>query len=243
MGFSTFSYDKQNLNSWSVLSQCHDTLVQFGGFLASNLSTEDYIKLVPSIDILCNQFHTPHDAAFFLSRPMYAHQILVSIYYYYCTKYDTSSIENLSSTISIFLHTFFFRKPFVHLFYLQSKYDELKKAEKGNKQQQKLQKYVAACEQVMTPVHESVVSLHPPRVWDDLRPQFYATFWSLTMYDLAVPHVAYEREVNKLKTQIREIEENAEMVRSSWHLIALGKTCYFVWTCGINLPIFIIADE
>lgn len=97
-------------------------------------------------------------------------------------------------------------------FALQSKYDELKKAEKGNKQQQKNHKYVAACEQVMKPVHESVVSLHPARVWDDLRPQFYATFWSLTMYDLAVPHAAYEREVNKLKAQIREIEENVEMV-------------------------------
>lgn len=59
--------------------KCHDTLVQFGGFLASNLSTEDYIKRVPSVDVLCNQFHTPHDAAFFLSRPMYAHQILVSV--------------------------------------------------------------------------------------------------------------------------------------------------------------------
>ncbi|TKS83482.1 THO complex subunit 2 [Collichthys lucidus] len=151
-----------------LYDQCHDTLVQFGGFLASNLSTEDYIKRVPSIDILCNQFHTPHDAAFFLSRPMYAHQIL-------------------------------------------SKYDELKKAEKGNRQQQKVHKYVAACEQVMTPVHEAVVSLHPARVWDDLRPQFYATFWSLTMYDLAVPHAAYEREVNKLKTQIKAIEENPEI--------------------------------
>lgn len=102
-------------------------------------------------------------------------------------------------------------------FALQSKYDELKKAEKGNKQQQKNHKYVAACEQVMKPVHESVVSLHPARVWDDLRPQFYATFWSLTMYDLAVPHSAYEREVNKLKAQIREIEENVEMVRTCWH--------------------------
>uniref|UniRef100_A0A3P8S551 THO complex subunit 2 n=1 Tax=Amphiprion percula TaxID=161767 RepID=A0A3P8S551_AMPPE len=152
-----------------LYDQCHDTLVQFGGFLASNLSTEDYIKRVPSIDILCNQFHTPHDAAFFLSRPMYAHQIL------------------------------------------QSKYDELKKAEKGNRQQQKVHKYVAACEQVMTPVHEAVVSLHPARVWDDLRPQFYATFWSLTMYDLAVPHSAYEREVNKLKVQIKAIEENPEI--------------------------------
>uniref|UniRef100_A0A3Q3KHK3 THO complex subunit 2 n=1 Tax=Monopterus albus TaxID=43700 RepID=A0A3Q3KHK3_MONAL len=151
-----------------LYDQCHDTLVQFGGFLASNLSTEDYIKRVPSIDVLCNQFHTPHDAAFFLSRPMYAHQIL-------------------------------------------SKYDELKKAEKGNRQQQKVHKYVAACEYVMTPVHEAVVSLHPARVWDDLRPQFYATFWSLTMYDLAVPQAAYEREVNKLKVQIKAIEDNPEI--------------------------------
>jgi len=61
-------------------------------------------------------------------------------------------------------------------------------------------------------VHEAVVSLHPARVWDDLRPQFYATFWSLTMYDLAVPHVAYDREVNKLKVQIKAIEENPEIV-------------------------------
>uniref|UniRef100_A0A9J8A4E2 THO complex subunit 2 n=1 Tax=Cyprinus carpio carpio TaxID=630221 RepID=A0A9J8A4E2_CYPCA len=151
-----------------LYDQCHDTLVQFGGFLASNLSTEDYIKRVPSVDVLCNQLHTPHDAAFFLSRPMYAHQIL-------------------------------------------SKYDELKKAEKGNRQQQKVHKYIAACEQIMAPVHEAVVSLHLPKVWDDLRPQFYATFWSLTMYDLAVPHNAYDREVNKLKMQIKAIDENTEM--------------------------------
>lgn len=96
----------------------------------------------------------------------------------------------------------------------QSKYDELKKADKGNRQQ-KVQKYVAACEQVMAPVHEAVVSLHPPRVWDDLRPQFYATFWSLTMYDLAVPHSAYDREVNKLKVQIKAIEDNQEIVSNT----------------------------
>ncbi|XP_043560804.1 THO complex subunit 2 isoform X1 [Chiloscyllium plagiosum] len=151
-----------------LYDQCHDTLVQFGGFLASNLSTEDYIKRVPSIDVLCNQFHTPHDAAFFLSRPMYAHHI-------------------------------------------SSKYDELKKAEKGNKQQQKVHKYINACELVMAPVHDAVVSLHPPKVWDDISPQFYATFWSLSMYDLAVPSSSYDREVNKLKVQMKAIDDNQEM--------------------------------
>ncbi|KAM4663955.1 THO complex subunit 2 [Discoglossus pictus] len=151
-----------------LYDQCHDTLVQFGGFLASNLSTEDYVKRVPSIDVLCNDFHTPHDAAFFLSRPMYAHHI-------------------------------------------SSKYDELKKAEKGNKQQHKVHKYITACEVVMAPVHEAVISLHPPKVWDDISPQFYATFWSLTMYDLSVPTSSYSREVNKLKAQMKAVDENGEM--------------------------------
>lgn len=99
----------------------------------------------------------------------------------------------------------------------KAKYDELKKAEKGNRQQQKVHKYIAACEQVMAPVHEAVVSLHLPRVWDDLRPQFYATFWSLTMYDLSVPHSAYDREVNKLKMQIKAIDENTEMVGGNFY--------------------------
>ncbi|XP_037678702.1 THO complex subunit 2 [Choloepus didactylus] len=151
-----------------LYDQCHDTLVQFGGFLASNLSTEDYIKRVPSVDVLCNEFHTPHDAAFFLSRPMYAHHI-------------------------------------------SSKYDELKKSEKGSKQQHKVHKYITSCEMVMAPVHEAVVSLHVSKVWDDISPQFYATFWSLTMYDLAVPHTSYEREVNKLKVQMKAIDDNQEM--------------------------------
>lgn len=99
-------------------------------------------------------------------------------------------------------------------FNLQSKYDELKKAEKGNKQQHKVHKYITSCELVMAPVHDAVISLHLPKVWDDISPQFYATFWSLTMYDLAVPHSSYDREVNKLKVQMKAIDDNQEMVCS-----------------------------
>lgn len=104
---------------------------------------------------------------------------------------------------------------FVFTFYLQSKYDELKKSEKGSKQQHKVHKYITSCEMVMAPVHEAVVSLHVSKVWDDISPQFYATFWSLTMYDLAVPHTSYEREVNKLKVQMKAIDDNQEMVGGS----------------------------
>ncbi|KAM4818053.1 THO complex subunit 2 isoform 2-T2 [Thomomys bottae] len=175
-----------------LYDQCHDTLVQFGGFLASNLSTEDYIKRVPSIDVLCNEFHTPHDAAFFLSRPMYAHHISSS---------EPGRNAALRKEGSWTVRS---RDSY-------SKYDELKKSEKGNKQQHKVHKYISSCEMVMAPVHEAVVSIHVAKVWDDISPQFYATFWSLTMYDLAVPHSSYEREVNKLKVQMKAIDDNQEM--------------------------------
>uniref|UniRef100_UPI00358DF603 THO complex subunit 2 isoform X2 n=1 Tax=Myxine glutinosa TaxID=7769 RepID=UPI00358DF603 len=150
-----------------LYDQCHDTLVQFGGFLATNMSTEDYTRRMPSIDVLCMQFHTPPDAAFFLCRPMYAHQIL-------------------------------------------SKYDETKKSDKSSKPT-KAQRYMQASATIMAPVQEAVQCLHPSRVWEDMSPQFYATFWSLAMYDLAVPTASYSREVGKLEAQLRVIEDTQDM--------------------------------
>ncbi|XP_048653062.1 THO complex subunit 2 [Marmota marmota marmota] len=114
--------------------------------------------------------------------------------------------EQLKAEVRVAIFVYFF-----FTFYLQSKYDELKKSEKGSKQQHKVHKYITSCEMVMAPVHEAVVSLHVSKVWDDISPQFYATFWSLTMYDLAVPHTSYEREVNKLKVQMKAIDDNQEM--------------------------------
>ncbi|XP_032812381.1 THO complex subunit 2 isoform X4 [Petromyzon marinus] len=150
-----------------LYDQCHDTLVQFGGFLASNMSTEDYVRRMAPIDMLCLQFHAPHDAAFFLCRPMYAHQIM-------------------------------------------SKYEELKKADKGNKLN-KTQRYIQASMAVMSPVQEAVTALHPTRVWEDISPQFYGTFWTLSMYDLSVPTASYEREVGKLRAQLRAIDDTQDM--------------------------------
>lgn len=123
---------------------------------------------------------------------------------------NLSYIEELLWSWMIFVYRDYKYLPFY--FYPQSKYDELKKAEKGNKQQHKVHKYITSCELVMAPVHDAVISLHLPKVWDDISPQFYATFWSLTMYDLAVPHSSYDREVNKLKVQMKAIDDNQEMV-------------------------------
>jgi len=58
-----------------LFDQCHDTLVQFGTFLASNLSQDDYTSNLPSIEQLLTEFHVNADLAFFLARPMFNHLI------------------------------------------------------------------------------------------------------------------------------------------------------------------------
>lgn len=82
------------------------------------------------------------------------------------------------------------------------KYEALRKADPNRKTlaaAAKTAKFCEAVAEVMGPVAASVRPLHPPKVWEDISPQFLTTFWSLTMYDLFTPTKAYEREIMKIK--------------------------------------------
>ncbi|XP_052077849.1 THO complex subunit 2-like isoform X3 [Mytilus californianus] len=157
-----------------LYDQCQDTLVQFGSFLSMQLSTEEFVKRLPSVDTLIMSYNVPADAAFFLCRTQYAYAI------------------NL-------------------------KYDELRKIDKANKQtssQQKTQRYIEASEGVMEPVINSIRPVYNAKVWDDLSPYFFVTFWSLSVYDLAVPTSVYEKQKNSLDSQINTIEDNKDLPQS-----------------------------
>lgn len=60
------------------LLQCLDTLVQFGGFLSTHLSAEEYSRRVPKIDDLGLVYHIPADISFFVLRPIIRNSISVS---------------------------------------------------------------------------------------------------------------------------------------------------------------------
>jgi hypothetical protein len=77
----------------------------------------------------------------------------------------------------------------------------------------KREMYVDACEMVLSPVVESVRPLHPPKVWEDISPNFIVTFWSLTSFDLSVPTDAYEREIDKLK-QLAQTQSSSRESRN-----------------------------
>ncbi|CAH1103884.1 unnamed protein product [Psylliodes chrysocephalus] len=55
--------------------QCQDTLVQFGTFLGSTLSVDEYVNKLPSIQSMLTDYHIPLEVAFFLARPMFNHAI------------------------------------------------------------------------------------------------------------------------------------------------------------------------
>lgn len=64
----------------------------------------------------------------------------------------------------------------------------------------------------MGPVTESVRSLHTPKVWEDISPQFLVTFWSLSMYDLVVPVDSYMKEIAKIKEQSLAVMDSKDTV-------------------------------
>ncbi|KAF7282444.1 hypothetical protein GWI33_002672 [Rhynchophorus ferrugineus] len=149
--------------------QCQDTLVQFGTFLGSTLSVDEYVNKLPSIQSMLLDYHIPTEVAFFLARPMFNHAI-------------------------------------------NQKYDQLRKADPNYKKMStalKNQKFHEAVQEIMQPVSNSLLPLHPIKTWEDITPLFLATFWSLTMYDLYVPEETYQQVINKAKQQsLSAIEAN-----------------------------------
>ncbi|ELU01720.1 hypothetical protein CAPTEDRAFT_223841 [Capitella teleta] len=99
---------------------------------------------------------------------------------------------------------------------IKAKFDELRKADKRDKQSQtdKFQRYIDASEHVMKPICSQVQLGHVGREWNDIGLQFYTTFWSLTMYDLEVPKEAYQKQQEALDTQIQAIRDNKDLTES-----------------------------
>lgn len=58
-----------------LYDQCQETLVQYGSFLSSNLSMDDYIGGLPSLDQLIKEYYLSSDVAFFLIRSMITYNI------------------------------------------------------------------------------------------------------------------------------------------------------------------------
>lgn len=78
----------------------------------------------------------------------------------------------------------------------------------------------------MNPIVDSVRPLHGPKVWEDISPQFFVTFWSLSMYDLQVPHDSYQKEITKLKQLSNQAADSKDSVSSEAAYKLLSSTTF-----------------
>ena len=129
-----------------LTDQCHDTLFQFGGFLSTNLNQEEYTKQVPKIETLIEQYGTPWDVAFFISRQMYNHQII----HHYDGKFEKNFLK-------IFLKDFFLKKFRVKiLMMVLAKISE----DKITDAEQKKEQFIDSADQILLPIATTVESMH-----------------------------------------------------------------------------------
>lgn len=67
----------------------------------------------------------------------------------------------------------------------------------------------------LRPIVEEVLDILPPRAWRGLKPQFYITFWQLTVYDIFVPVEHYKAEIAKLKHAVNIMDGDRTTYGSS----------------------------
>lgn len=84
---------------------------------------------------------------------------------------------------------------------IAAKVEALRKSSdsKSETPEKSLERYTLAAKDALEPVVHSVIPILPSKVWEDISPEFYVTFWSLSMYDLRVPEESYDKEIDRLK--------------------------------------------
>lgn len=115
---------------------------------------------------------------------------------------------HVSSDVAFFLS----RPMYAH--HIQSKYEELRRMDRSVKTTEKpskTQRYLESIDVVMQPVIEVARSLHPSKIWEDMSPLFYTTFWTLSMNDCYVPTTAYEKQKISLKQKLNALDDNQEL--------------------------------
>ncbi|XP_017222292.2 THO complex subunit 2 [Daucus carota subsp. sativus] len=166
--------------------RCHGTLLQYVEFLASAVTPATaYAQLIPTLDDLIHLYHLDPEVAFLIYRPVMR-----------LFKCQTSS--------EVFwpLHC-----------------DESANTEKDvatNPSSQPVLDLGASRKPITwSALLDTARSMLPPKAWNSLSPDLYATFWGLTLYDLYVPRNRYESEISKLHSALKALEELSDNSNSA----------------------------
>ncbi|XP_047974285.1 THO complex subunit 2 isoform X2 [Salvia hispanica] len=162
--------------------RCHGTLLQYVEFLCSAVTpTSSYALLIPTLDELVHQYHLDPEVAFLIYRPV--------MRLFKCQNSSSSFWPLLSK-----------------------EKEDPASADKESEASDLFSTLALDLGSARKPISwlnllDTVKTMLPPKAWNSLSPDLYATFWGLTLYDLHVPRNRYESEIAKLHGSLKALEE------------------------------------
>ncbi|KAL6543872.1 hypothetical protein OROGR_010369 [Orobanche gracilis] len=162
--------------------RCHGTLLQYVDFLCSAvIPASAYAMLIPTLDELVHQYHLDPEVAFFIYRPV--------MRLFRCQN-TSSSFWPLECNEAVTPAT--------------------SEKERGSSDLSTtlVLDLGSSCKPISwLNLLDIVKTMLPPKAWNSLSSDLYATFWGLTLYDLYVPRSRYDSEIAKLCAALRALEE------------------------------------
>ncbi|KAL8142098.1 hypothetical protein V2J09_015130 [Rumex salicifolius] len=160
--------------------RCHGILLQYVEFLCSAVNPATaYAQLIPSLDDLVQKYHLEPEVAFLIYRPVLRlFKCQGSGFFWPLCDYEAGEASLSGKESDISGHGDL-------LLDLGSSQKPIR----------------------WSGLLDTVRSMLPPKAWNSLSPDLYATFWGLTLYDLYVPRSRYESEIGKLHASLKALEE------------------------------------
>ncbi|KAI8812587.1 transcription factor/nuclear export subunit protein 2-domain-containing protein, partial [Cladochytrium replicatum] len=171
--------------SGSVLDHCHRMLVQYFEFLSTYMDKSQYAAAFPDISELCIDYGLEPEVAFHILRPKLQYMM------------KTISVKSSSDAMEVDTNDALLTpdcqppKPDSTPGALPTTGVDSSVWEKG------LRDTILAVNNIV-----------PSHIWKGVTPQFYTTFWQLSLYDIYVPETRYKLEIERQETLVKQLESD-----------------------------------
>ncbi|ORX92450.1 hypothetical protein K493DRAFT_303320 [Basidiobolus meristosporus CBS 931.73] len=191
----------------NLFDECQEVLMQYIELLATNLDKITYSKLIPSMIDLCLTCKVEPDVAFHIIRPKLIYQLSLQE----TTPTPLAPLHENTSNVGQDADA-------MQVDNADANSDVQKPQAEGTEETKSSEPIVerefvgpqdrstGVWQKGLASVISDVTEILPVTAWKGISPQFYVTFWQLSLYDIFIPKDRYKVEVAKQRQIIYALD-------------------------------------
>lgn len=188
----------------NIFDEVTRILAQFLDLLRSNLATQAFDDIVPSVDILINEFGIDPSVAFWISRQSLSASMQRKDIEYSPRKLESHRKEDgtqgRSGSFGVAQAS---KSPEIEMTDAKSLHTE-----SGENSVTDATPPASPWHPVLQEVADKIQTVLPEDKWELIGRSFFVTFWTLTLKDMNVPLASYEEEIKKQNSKIDAINSD-----------------------------------